>query len=303
MPCSRCRQSGHNARNKRCPALNPSFTSTPNGDNGLYISSQEYARLEQAHEEHIRQEYARLEQERQERERQEQERQERLYYEHEHQQMIQFLREYEHVHPSMHSRQLTERGSLLLYKMYLLPRDLMSNPRTRCAIIDHFIHPVTRHVRARRLISGESYYVALGVLIDNRRRCVILSSGEYPINRDVYLIIPQIQGVTISETYELYYTRRRLASSYVKEWKVILGDIMLPIEQECVICMETKAITHFTKTNCLHEYCVDCMKSHIQSNKYSTTKIVCPMCRSDLHEICVNDVNTYSTLQDFIVRL
>jgi hypothetical protein len=232
-----------------------------------------------------------------------------------------------------------------LYNFYELPSNLMSNPPINRAIIEHFIHPETQNIMVRTIGPGVS--IALVRRLSNdRNRVEVLNGVPYPTNEEMFLIVPQIPGVTILDVDRQYddileenseqrvderrraYTqrvierqrmydsplaypqpqqsRRRLAVSYVKEWQIVLdlsSHADLSHEDECAICIESKPISQFAKTNCNHEYCVDCVKSHVQANRHNTTKIVCPLCRTDLNGLSIKDVDIHTNLQDFIISL
>jgi len=274
MPCSRCHQSGHNARNRLCPAR------------------QTITQQDQINEEN--------------------------------EELLSFLQMYENARPAFqgfeesrgHSqstifRRVSDGDSYetptiarphenILYNLYLMPRDFLLNTPISQTILRHFINPETQLVCARRVFTGYNCVTALGVQ-NNTQSITLLHGVEYPTNVDVYILIPQIPEVTIRGPPRLF--QGIVASSYVKEWKIVhdLTRQVDPEQQyECVICIESKPATQFAKTNCQHEYCVDCIKSYVQSRREKTANVVCPMCRSELSEINVSHGDTCASLQDFI---
>lgn len=278
MPCSRCHQSGHNARNRLCPARQP------------------LTQPDQINEEN--------------------------------EELLSFLKMYENMRPAFQGfeesrgrsqstifRRVSEEDSYenqtiarphenILYNLYLMPRDFLLNRPINQTIYRHFINPATQLVCTRRVFTGYNCVTALGVQ-NNSQSITLLHGVEYPTNVDVYILIPQIPEVTIRGPPGVFQgiVPLRLASSYVKEWKIV-HDLTRPADAEqqyeCSICIESKPATQFAKTNCQHEYCVDCIKSYVQSRRENPTKVVCPMCRSELSEIIVSHVDTCASLQDFI---
>jgi len=227
--------------------------------------------------------------------------------------LIEFVRTFENIPPRL---RVTFPQIDDVYNFYEMPNNLMEHPIANRRIIENFINPLTLTVRMRRI--GGNHMVMLSVHNRSQRGFSVLSGIPYPRNELVYLLIPQVIGLTVreirQEEYHVYRahvghlvrTPRRLASSYVKEWKLVV-DLTSQADttclNECSICIETKPVTHFAKTNCNHEYCLDCVKSHIQSNQNKTTKIVCPLCRSDLTNISLTDINIHANLQNFIASL
>ena len=189
------------------------------------------------------------------------------------------------------------------YKCYLLSRRLMENRLIHQTIVNIFIDretqlitthivPGTFHVIAMAFVSGESSLSALHGM-------------PYPTdNREVVLCIPQIPGVTSEEDHPDPIIK--YMSNYVKDWEITLdltcnkGD---DADTECVICLDTKEKKHIVRTNCGHEYCIECVKNNIRVNKNKTVKPTCPMCRTELCEILVGDVDEHSELDEFIIAL
>ena len=234
------------------------------------------------------------------------------HIEEEREDLFSFLRMYENMQPAFQTN--TRQSGLsenLLYNHYLMPRNLLVNRPINQAIMNHFINPHTQLICVRRAFIGINCVTGLGVRVNNhnQRRITLLNGVEYPTNVDVYLIIPQIQGVTIRGPSRILHNASEFthfALSYVKEWKIVhdsTRQIVSEQQNECSICIESNPTTRFVKTNCQHEYCVDCMKLHIQSYRNKTTKIVCPMCRSELNKIFVTEIDMQILLQDFINAL
>lgn len=333
MPCSRCRLVGHNARNRRCPGLYQGFIESsdfernevsgrgiaernpepeppqhfsnsasdvqPNSSRAravppqvppVAVDSPALSRLlpeirPRGFVSRRRPSYA----------------------------LLEFIRMFENMRPRFSTGVVSD-GAELLYHCYELPRNLIENPVINHGILRHYIHPITRNVQICKI----NQFSISGLVVRLPNNGVrILSNESYPIHQSVYLMIPQLPGITIGENEMdrwvsvqsavpafLASQRPRLASSYVKEWKIIL-DVSQNVENKlddvCMICLDEKSAMKFAKTNCGHEYCVDCMKMHVNANKHKTVQIVCPMCRTQLSEIVLYDVDTHSNLQEFIL--
>jgi hypothetical protein len=308
MPCSRCHQSGHNARNRLCPERQ---TSTQQDQ--INEENEELLSFLQMYENALPA-FQGFEESRG------------------HSQSTIFRRVSEG--DSYVNQTIARPHENILYNLYLMPREFLLNrpipystpfsrqsentqipystPFSRQSgntqisqtILRHFINPATQLVCTRRVFTGYNCVTALGVQ-NNTQSITLLHGVEYPTNVDVYILIPQIPEVTIRGSPRVFQGIQplRLASSYVKEWKIVhdLTRQVDPEQQyECVICIESKPATQFAKTNCQHEYCVDCIKSYVQSRREKTANVVCPMCRSELSEINVSHGDTCASLQDFI---
>lgn len=336
MPCSRCHLSGHNARNSLCPALYHSLTSLPslrspeNFDNGVSGISPENVvspstiplspHFEARNSELTidipsspprtppltltpmprpvaiqPREYV--------------SRRRRPSYA-----LLAFVGSFENLRPSI---EVVMRG--LLYKGYILPRNLMRAAPINRGIMRYFIHASTRNVQTCPV--NRNHIVGLAVLPDEGG-VRLLSNEPYPENQEVFLLVPQLPGLTITDDeFDGWVSprttppnvvsnvpRRRIASSYVKEWGIVVDlDASVFVAEQppamCFICLEEKPATTIAKTNCHHEYCVDCMKAHIDSKKHTTEKIQCPMCRTPLSEISLCDIRVHTDLQEFIRNL
>jgi hypothetical protein len=188
--------------------------------------------------------------------------------------------------------------NFMTYNFYKLPRGIWTNPN---AIVHHFINPETHRIIPLHIPRFSPHIVGLIHVVNGRVH--FLQDEAYPNDDvDVFVVIPQIPFVTIN-----YVERpvRRMVSNFVKEWDITL-DLTCntgETETECVICLDVKPRTQVAKTNCGHEYCIGCVKNHIQVNKDKTTKLTCPMCRAELNELLVMDVEEHTVLHDFIVAL
>jgi hypothetical protein len=92
----------------------------------------------------------------------------------------------------------------VVYRFYELPRDvrLRSTPLLDREITSYFTDPKTNNMRIRQI--GKTDMIALCVLAKNQNGMYIhqprlLHSMPYPKNERIYLVIPQLPGITISE--------------------------------------------------------------------------------------------------------
>jgi hypothetical protein len=205
------------------------------------------------------------------------------------------------------------------YNFYMLPREMMSRPQINQAIRNCFIDPVTGNVSQQRIPGFINHTIGL-CYAENASAYHILRNEPYPPNNiNVLLFIPQIIPQILEVTIPMEFTSprevtvlpvetptiRRLVSSYVKEWDITL-DLTSNCrdgDTECVICLDTKPSTHIIQTNCGHEYCIECVKNDIHTNKSKTAKPTCPLCRTELCEIRVNDITEHSALHEFIISV
>ncbi len=60
----------------------------------------------------------------------------------------------------------------------------------------------------------------------------------------------------------------------------IISEFHLSEESKnCCICMEDKKDTQFCNLNCLHNFCIECINSHLNTNH------CCPLCRTYIYQI------------------
>ena len=55
-------------------------------------------------------------------------------------------------------------------------------------------------------------------------------------------------------------------------------------DKNCCVCMETRETHQICQLNCLHKFCSECIKIHIQRNRQESC---CPLCRINITEISV----------------
>ena len=266
MTCSRCFQEGHNCLNRLCPARVPGF-----------VPSRPTAQLRPRTAPRVsgmRQTTLTIDPQR----------------------LFNFVRSFQEFAPEYHMLR-SNISREVPYNAYALPLDRNENPYMNNGITEFFMTPQTHVLRIINLI-GTDHVIALCVI--RNLQIVILANVPYPVDEDVFIIIPQIPMLTINERPSF-----RLVSSYVKDWGITL-DLSRQVsdtEIECVICAEEKLPSHFARTNCKHEYCVDCVKNDIRVNKDKTTKLSCPLCRTEISEVFVFDTDLHSELSEFILHV
>lgn len=181
------------------------------------------------------------------------------------------------------------------YACYKLPRGIFTNPH---AIVHQFIHPVTRHVVPLEVPGFAPHIIGLCIVVNSKLK--LLHDQEYPTGKDIFLSVPLIPGIN-----KPTFLAPRVVSNFVKEWDITL-DLTCntcETETECAICFDVKSLTLVAKTNCDHEYCIGCVKNFIQSNKDKTSKLTCPLCRTELRELLVVNPEEHSSLCNYIVAL
>ena len=100
------------------------------------------------------------------------------------------------------------RNTDIVYKLYELPRDvrLRSTPLLNREIIGHFTNTKTRNMCSRQI--APNMLIALCVLAKNQNgmyvnRVRVLESMPYPRHERIYLLVPQVPGVTIREQQQV----------------------------------------------------------------------------------------------------
>lgn len=128
------------------------------------------------------------------------------------------------------------------------------------------------------------------------------SEGPQPVYRAVYQLSPvgarvPLGNVPFSEEHvrELIRPRQvaKYSSEYWKELTITTSTSTLVVEEEtknqednknhdCPVCFETVSSKNVVHTNCRHGYCCDCVKNLASSMKDNTQQPTCPMCRTAL---------------------
>jgi hypothetical protein len=111
-----------------------------------------------------------------------------------------YLQIYQNMCPSFQMNKNEKCTDNVSYNLYLLSRDMMVNPKINRGILDYFINQETGLLRVRRIFEDDyKYYdVGLGIITDEQNNFTRLYSVEYPTDKDVYIIIPQISRVMIN---------------------------------------------------------------------------------------------------------
>jgi hypothetical protein len=292
MPCSRCHQYGHNARNRLCPAIQPQTQDDIIQPSVVRTSLVQTNIVRTRAELRTRGLSGR-----------------RRPAPRGFDTLLWLVRSFENACPvgiCMVS------NSEEPYSMHRLPRNLMINTIFNVVIVEQFV----RNGLVNVCQISANHIVGLFVRTESAQ-ISLLRDVPYPTDTDVFILIPQLPGVTIRNETGLYLESSQIliphqrprsiqGSDFAKSWNIVLDlskSTDSTCDDDCVICFEPKPRKQFAKTNCNHEFCVECVKSHVQSNKFRPTQIVCPMCRSDIKELSITDVYIHSNFQEFIVSL
>ena len=134
--------------------------------------------------------------------------------------------------------------------------------------------------------------------------------GPEPVYRAVYQLSPEgarvpIGNVRFSPEHVRELIRPRQVSKYSSEYWKELNITTITNEEEtntkthdCPVCFDTVSSKKVVRTNCRHVYCCDCVKNLASSMKDNTQQPTCPMCRTALtgldvenEEICTEIKN------------
>ncbi len=120
----------------------------------------------------------------------------------------------------------------------------------------------------------------------------IVQSMEYALRRD--MLWHTLATVLIDFIRDEPNTKLNIIST-------VKNDENLDINQvcECSICYEERKVSDFTKFNCQHEFCKDCVINTIKS-KRNTNNICCALCRTDIKEIQCRTNDVKEQLNEYI---
>ena len=81
----------------------------------------------------------------------------------------------------------------------------------------------------------------------------------------------------------------------------VKNDENLDINQdcECNICYEEKKVSDFTKFNCNHEFCKDCVINTIKSRR-NANNICCALCRTEVKSVETKTNEVKAELDEYI---
>jgi len=74
----------------------------------------------------------------------------------------------------------------------------------------------------------------------------------------------------------------------------------LPENNDCIICYETCQKNNAIYTNCKHSYCLSCITTYMENKRSSFNKPNCPMCRTQITEFNTYDTDSFQTLGNSI---
>jgi hypothetical protein len=77
-----------------------------------------------------------------------------------------------------------------------------------------------------------------------------------------------------------------VASDYLADYnnciEVIVGEFQV-LDKTCCICMSEKDNEQMCSLNCNHTFCIECINTHL------STKLNCPICRTNINKILVQN--------------
>jgi hypothetical protein len=81
----------------------------------------------------------------------------------------------------------------------------------------------------------------------------------------------------------------------------VKNDENLDINQdcECNICYEEKKVSDFTKFNCNHEFCKDCVINTIKSRR-NANNICCALCRTEVKSVETKTNEVKAEIDEYI---
>lgn len=135
----------------------------------------------------------------------------------------------------------------------------------------------------------------------------ILDIRDYLCNLNVHrydLLFNQF--LAVEETLRAAELMIAIANGSVSVRNPIPGkptiNIKIGIEQEnrleeCPLCYETMGVEKNIKTNCSHEFCVDCIKRFLPT---CTNRANCPMCRGQITEMICHSDESFNDVRPFV---
>lgn len=120
----------------------------------------------------------------------------------------------------------------------------------------------------------------------------IVQSMEYALRRDM-----------------LWHTLATILMDFIRDEpnnklniiSTVKNDENLDINQdcECNICYEEKKVSDFTKFNCNHEFCKDCVINTIKSRR-NANNICCALCRTEVKSVETKTNEVKAELDEYI---
>ena len=89
----------------------------------------------------------------------------------------------------------------------------------------------------------------------------------------------------------------------MKSWNIQYSPQQLTTQSECPICYETVQSHTSVQFNCNHIYCFTCIYSYISSVKDTEQSVTCPMCRTVVTDITLQDPLLYNTIVEIVYQL
>lgn len=90
--------------------------------------------------------------------------------------------------------------------------------------------------------------------------------------------------------------------AYLRDYKIVHhevqepNDVVIIMEEDCPVCLETKTPAHFLKMGCNHGFCNTCVGKIIATAVPKLQEVHCPLCRDELREIHYSDYSKVKTM-------
>jgi hypothetical protein len=117
----------------------------------------------------------------------------------------------------------------------------------------------------------------------------IIISQSIPLTTS-HRIMKRIYEFILYRCEELAREAAAEQETNVIRYGVLRQKISTSIQIECPICMDTKETPNILTTTCGHKFCKDCITATVK--KSTTTRCNCPMCRTPIHKLILETIET-----------
>lgn len=131
------------------------------------------------------------------------------------------------------------------------------------------------------------------------------------IAQSPFRVVVYLQGrefsvclVNISPAANTHHNVKR-SSAYLKEISLV-QDLAVPDNVDgcdCPLCFEEISATDAIVAQCKHSFCAPCIKGYSFAIKDSTKKPNCPMCRADITQFKIGNVEIYEDIREHLLKL
>lgn len=95
----------------------------------------------------------------------------------------------------------------------------------------------------------------------------------------------------------------KLSSAYWKECSLVKDSSIGEEDVQCPLCFDQVSGPDVIRTNCKHSYCGCCIKQLALSGRNKTQKPTCPICRTDITELTVENYRAYIEISSHFTTL